>query len=217
MSADYQILIDYYEQCFEQHGAIPQGVDWPNAKDLATRLSVMLAVSFLDQEDTPIQLLDLGCGYGALLDHIKEQDLLERFTYKGIDLSEKMIQAAQKRHGSHYFQVKNILTNQLEQNSFDYVVMNGVFTEKRDLSQEQMEAFFFNMIQEAFKLCRKGMAFNVMNYHVDWYRDELFYLPLDKMFALIKQNLSRHIIFRADYGLYEYTVYVYKKPNNYAR
>jgi hypothetical protein len=61
----------------------------------------------------------------------------------------------------------------------------------------------------AWPLARKGMAFNVMSAQVDWKRDDLFHVPFDTMASLVKARLSRHFHFRQDYGLYEFTTYVY--------
>ncbi len=54
------------------------------------------------------------------------------------------------------------------------------------------------------------MAFNVMNKVVDW--DDLFHWGFDEMAGAVSKALSRHLLIRADYGLYEYTFYVYRQP-----
>jgi hypothetical protein len=45
---------------------------------------------------------------------------------------------------------------------------------------------------------------------VDWERDVLFHLPFDAAAAFVSSALSRRFVFRSDYGLYEYTTYVYR-------
>lgn len=209
----YQELVNHYEQCLERHGATPQGVDWPNPQDLTTRFKVMLDVCQVVSPDKTIDLLDLGCGYGALLEYINNSGYHQRVNYRGIDLSAKMIQAAIDKFGASYFEQRDILVNKLPSASVDFIVMNGLFTEKRSLSQAEMELFFANMLTVAFDAARVAVAFNVMNYHVDWFRDDLFHLPFDRMAEIVKQCCSRHFTIRADYGLYEYTAYVYKQPN----
>jgi hypothetical protein len=87
--------------------------------------------------------------------------------------------------------------------------MNGVFTEKRSLSFEEMWRYVQSMLTRAFELTSVGMAFNVMSKHVDWERDDLFHLPLDLLAEFLTRSVSRHYVIRNDYGLYEYTVYVY--------
>jgi hypothetical protein len=50
-----------------------------------------------------------------------------------------------------------------------------------------------------------------MSKHVDWERDDLFHLPYDPLAAFLKAEISRHFVFRADYGLYEFTTFVYRE------
>ena len=92
---------------------------------------------------------------------------------------------------------------------YDYVVMNGVFNYRGELSRERMLAYWKRMTVAAFRHCRRGIAFNVMSKLVDWERDDLFHLPFDTMSRFVAHELSRHFVIRHDYDAYEYTVYVY--------
>ena len=47
---------------------------------------------------------------------------------------------------------------------------------------------------------------------MDWERDDLFHLPFDEMAQFVGANLSRYFIIRHDYPAYEYTTFVYRKP-----
>ena len=67
------------------------------------------------------------------------------------------------------------------------------------------------MITKLYEMCNKGIAFNVMSKDVDWERDDLFHLPLSDLSAFLTKEISRDFVIRNDYGLYEYTTYVYKK------
>jgi hypothetical protein len=87
--------------------------------------------------------------------------------------------------------------------------MNGVFTEKLELSYQEMFDFMSRTVERVFSLVDVGVAFNVMSKHVDWERDDLFHVPFDEMAAFLIANVTRNIVLRADYGLYEYTVYAY--------
>jgi hypothetical protein len=90
--------------------------------------------------------------------------------------------------------------------------MNGVLTEKRGMTFDAMWEYSQRLLERVYPAARRGIAFNVMSKHVDWERDDLFHLPFDALAAFLRQKLSRHIRFRADYGLYEYTAYVYREP-----
>ena len=91
--------------------------------------------------------------------------------------------------------------------------MNGVFTEKVSLSHEEMWPYFQSVVKAAFAHARRGLAFNVMSKQVDWERDDLFHVPLDDLAWFLTLEVSRHIVIRADYGLYEYTTYVYRRAS----
>jgi hypothetical protein len=93
---------------------------------------------------------------------------------------------------------------------FDYIVLNGVFTEKRELSFDEMFSYFKQLVSRVFAHAAVGIAFNVMTKHVDWEREDLFHLPFDTLAAFLKKELTRNFVFRNDYGLYEYTTYVYR-------
>jgi hypothetical protein len=56
----------------------------------------------------------------------------------------------------------------------------------------------------------RGLAFNVMSKHVDWERPDLFHLPFDALAQVLARSLTRNFVIRNDYGLYEYTTYVYR-------
>lgn len=208
---DYLSIITHYEQCLERNGENHLGMDWPNLIDLQRRLAVMLEVVRQVDGQVP-HLLDLGCGVGLLLDYIKDHSLECNYSYTGLDLSPSMITAARKRHAEAEFIIQDILTQPLHDLTYDYIVMNGVLTEKVSLSQDEMESYAKRIVTAAFRAASKGIAFNVMSSHVDWKRDDLFHWPLDDAVDFMVKNCSRNILIRMDYGLYEYTVYLYKEP-----
>lgn len=214
MSQNYLVLSEFYESCLQKFGPTPQGVDWPNQTDVSKRFTVMLDILSHEPTHTTLSLLDLGCGYGALLNHLNTHKPAIDIKYTGIDISDKMVQTAQTLFPHNLFQCQDILKNPIEFNYFDYVVLNGVLTEKRTLSWDEMVNFAQSLLTQAFKICRKGMAFNVMSPNVDWCDPNLFYWSFDELTTFLCQKCSRNIVIRQDYGLYEYTVYVYKQPRH---
>ena len=50
-----------------------------------------------------------------------------------------------------------------------------------------------------------------MSKEVDWERNDLFHVPVNLLTKYICNYLSKDYVIRHDYGLYEYTIYVYKK------
>ena len=78
------------------------------------------------------------------------------------------------------------------------------------MSFEEMWEYFTTMLSTVYKYADKGIALNVMSKAVSWEREDLFHLPADMLIEYLTKNLTRNFIIRNDYGLYEYTTYIYK-------
>jgi SAM-dependent methyltransferase len=208
----YGKIVRHYEKRFDEHGATFKGMDWPNAQDLRVRFTVMLGVIRKEHAQSAT-ILDLGCGVGLLVDMMKEVNRFNAAAYRGIDMSGKMIEVAAHRHPDACFEERDILKLPLLPKSVDYVILNGVLTEKVTLSQRAMESYACQLIKAAYDASIRGIAFNVMSSHVDWRRRDLFHWPLDRAVKMLVKECSRHIVARMDYGLYEQTIYVYREPN----
>jgi len=158
----------------------------------------------------PVTLLDFGCGAGHLYEHIRNRGLDKFIYYSGLDLSEKFVALCRSKHPGIRFYCLDILKTGAELPEFDYVVMNGVFTQKLTLSHAEMFTYFQELLKCVFAKARLGVAFNVMSKQVDWEREDLFHLSFDPLASFLTQCVSRHFVIRHDYRLYEYAVYVYR-------
>src|SRR6476659_8504759 len=89
-------------------------------------------------------LLDYGCGYGALLDYL----IMHRFSlskYIGFDISETMLKHARALHGDHS---NTIFTNELDQIiPVDYVIASGVFNLKLDVDERAWQEYVLSTLE----------------------------------------------------------------------
>jgi SAM-dependent methyltransferase len=203
----YRDIISHYESCLEKYGDTHLGVDWPREEDVINRYRVMLELA--PKTAPSFSLLDFGCGAAHLYEYILERGLIS-IDYSGLDISNKFIMLCKEKHPEATFYCMDILADDNRLPIVDYIVMNGVFTEKRSMSHNDMFLYFQSVLTKVFPLARKGIAFNVMSKQVDWERNDLFHLSLDDMADFVSTHLSRNFIVRNDYGLYEYTVYLYR-------
>lgn len=207
----YQEIIEHYESCLEKYGDNHLGVDWPKLEDVDKRYKIMLGIlDFFPKTSSEISLLDFGCGTAHLKAYI-DNNSNQLIKYSGLDLSKKFVEVAQKKYPDCTFYCMDILENKAVIFSHDFIIMNGVFTEKRGLSFDEMWNYFTNLISCVYEITNRGLAFNVMSKNVDWEREDLFHLSIDLLSNFICKNLTRDFVIRNDYGLYEYTVYIFKK------
>lgn len=211
---EYTKIIEHYEECFVKYGDTPRGVDWTKEEQVEFRYQTMLElVNFREksfQVARQVSLLDYGCGLSHLYEFIQKNNI-NNIEYTGLEISNKFFNESKQKFPTNNYILGDILKdNNLLQNKYDYIVMNGVFTEKRNLSYENMFEYFEKMVGLVYSYCNKGIAFNVMSKQVDWEIDTLFHVPMDDMANFLTKKISRNFIIRNDYGLYEYTVYLYK-------
>ncbi len=204
----------YYDACLERHGDTPQGSGWPNHEDRDTRFDVLLDLIDDMAPADPVTVCDLGCGTGELLGRIR-QVATRPILYKGVDVSEAALQHARRKFPGEAFYACDVLEGaSCDPGVFgcDVLVANGLFTVKSKAEQEEMWAFMTEVLQRVWPMVDIGVAFNVMSEQVDWTRDDLFHVSLDRVAVYLHGLAGRSIGFRADYGLYEYMAYALKTP-----
>lgn len=203
---NYLRIAEHYKNCFDNHGDNHLGVDWPNYEDTLIRYKVMLD---LINDKSKVSLLDFGCGLGHLYEFILNEKKENKIIYNGLDINENFYNHCIKKYPEVNFFLRDININDKIPN-FDYIVCNGTFTEKMDLTHEDMFNSMSTILKNLWSKTNKGIAFNVMSKLVDWERGDLFHVSLDEIGLFLKNNLSRNFVIRNDYKLYEYTIYVYK-------
>ena len=202
-------IIAFSEERLSEYGDTPLGVGWPR-NDADVRYQVML--DLFRPSVARQSLLDFGCGASHLYEYILRRGI-DGIDYSGLDLSSRFLALSrQKFPDVPYYQI-DVLDDPMDALPvFDYVVLNGIFNYRGNLPHEEMFDYLRRLIRRVSPHARIGLAFNVMSTQVDWYRDDLFHLPLDPLVRFLATEVSRHVVVRHDYGLYEYTVYVYMTP-----
>ena len=199
-------LKKHYEKTFLKFGPNAHGVDWGDEKSSFLRQSKMLAVIKPDINFTP-SLLDVGCGYGGLLAYSLKHKI--NIDYTGIDLVESMV-----KHAKNYFVKSDFIQGDIHshifKNKFDYVVCNGILTQKLSTEIKKMDKYAKDLITKMFDLCIHGIAFNIMSNKVNFMADNLYYRSPVEMISFCLDELSHNIKLDHAYPLYEYTIYVYK-------
>lgn len=207
MSKNYISIIQHYKNCLNKFGDSCLGMDWPNEKDATLRHKIML--DLIREKNKKNTLLDFGCGTSQCYEYI-QKNKVDYVYYSGLDISPEHIKIAELKFPLIKYYCIDVLSGNITLPTFDYIIMNGVFTEKILMTFQEMFNYFSALIRIMFNFVEIGIAFNVMSKQVDWEREDLFHLSFDDLANFLKKDISKNFIFRNDYGLYEYTTYVYK-------
>jgi len=215
MNNSYLKIADHYKQTFDKHGATPQGLDWDNQENLEKRYKVMQDLYRDIDQFYGFTLLDFGCGYGGFYNWLDKQQGTHHIQYTGLDINENAINKAKELYPEINFFQSNIHRNTFDADQFDmlkwdYIICNGTFTIKNSLTQEEMTNFICSTLEKLWTKTNKGIAFNCMSKILDYERDDLFHVSFDELSRWVYDNLSSKFSIRQDYGLREFTMYVYK-------
>lgn len=199
-------VAQYYSSKLSQHGETPQGVDWNGEVSQRLRFEQLCKII---QTTNPFSINDLGCGYGALYDFLFHR--YESFSYSGIDVSEDMIRAAERRYQDRS-RARFVLSNKPEE-AADYSIASGIFNVRLGRSDNEWRYYLEATLDSLNRTSELGFAFNCLTSYsdVDKMRDCLYYADSCVLFDLCKRRYSKNVVLLHDYGLYEFTILVRKK------
>jgi SAM-dependent methyltransferase len=196
----------YYARKLKEHGAVHRGADWNSIESQWLRFEQLLKVC----GDTSIDIVDYGCGYGALVDFLIEGGAA--FRYSGYDAAPEMIDAARARHGSDprcdfHSDRRNVAPR-------DFAVASGVLYVKQDADREAWWQYVTTVLDDLAALGRRGFAFNMLTSHndPDRRRPDLFYASPEEVFEHCVRRYSRRVALLHDYPLFEFTILVRTNP-----
>lgn len=203
-----RIMKGHYSKKFEQYGASPEGVDW-GKKHREVELMLKMSGIILEPSLEGMSILDVGCGYGAFYGYLKKHFKgVPRYT--GIDLCDNMVREAKAEHRKNNFIAGDFMAYDFGKKKFDYVICNGIFTQKLTANNSEMFEYLKSFIKKMDKLSKKGFVFNVMSTHVNFKVRNLYYLDPAKILSYLLSNVSKNVKLDHSYGFYEYTCYVRK-------
>jgi len=200
-------IASYYKGKLAVYGDTPKGVDWNGEEGQTIRFKQLCKVILHEERDF-FTINDLGCGYGALLDYMK--DYYHNFKYFGADICSQMIDTAKNRHllnSSSEF----INTEKLHHLT-DYSLASGIFNVRHERTDEEWISYLHNTLNILHENCSHGFAFNCLTLYSEKEKknDNLYYADPCQLFDFCKKNYSKQVALLHDYGLYEFTIIVRK-------
>ena len=168
----------------------------------------MICDIFKEEDDVTVH--DVGMGVADLYAFMKENYTDKKMVYSGTEIIDEYVDEAKKRFPELSFYNRDIAESKFD-DKYDFVLMSGVFHQRRDSAIRDWEKFSQQLLKNSFEMCNKGIAFNFISPFVDFYQTQVYYSNLPKLINFINDDLSRFFEIRHNYALFEFTVYVYKE------
>lgn len=197
---------EYYNSLLEANRGTPRAT---SSESIAHKRCRYQQISGVFEADCAFTLHDVGCGLGGYGEFLKNSFSDRKIDYSGTDIVPALLDEARAKHPGHHFYLRD-LTQAPGNDRYDYVVLSGVFHQRRTTPIPEWERYLQALVQNAYRMCQKGLAFNVVSPFVDFYLPELYYANLGKIVNFVNDNMSRFFVIKHDYALFEMTFYVYR-------
>ncbi len=188
-----------YGESFQEHGASLASLGYPKGAQDA-RFAAAFRRGLL--EDSSI--LDVGCGFGHMLDYLRRRKINARYT--GVDIAPPMIDTARQWHPEGDFRLLNILESPIDEH-WDWVFLVGAFNATP--GHEGWWEYVQQMMRRMYDLCNRGVAADFLSSYVDFQKPGAFHARPEQVFSFAK-TLTRRVSLCHDYMAYEFMVYLYK-------
>jgi trans-aconitate methyltransferase len=156
------------------------------------------------------EVLDVGCGLGALHEHLLAAGL--QCPYTGYDINPQLIERARQRHPAMTFEVRDILREEFPQ--FDFIVSSSSFNLK--LEHEDNHSFIERMLKTMYGHARQAVAVDLMTSYVDFKKPDVFYYEPERVFSIAK-GITKRVTLRHDLPLFQFCIYLYPDFEGWAR
>jgi len=159
-------------------------LDWASAESQRARFEVLIN----NVDLAGLALLDIGCGLGDLWAMLKQRRIDVRYT--GVDILEKMIDAARARHRDGEFICADVFAadrsdqtvpGRFKADSFDVVFCSGAFNLDLGNNREFLPVAVARMLQ----LARRAAVFNLLHERAKFAEDGYFYCGPREVLAMI--------------------------------
>lgn len=198
---------EYYSGLFKKYGYSPLAVAGKAEEYKNLRYEKVSGIFF---NDNNFSLHDVGSGLGHYYPFLKKRLKEKKFDYSGSEINKEFYNFCKKKYPEVEFFLRD-LSKKVHDNKYDYLIITGVFYHTCGVDHKKWQKFCFKLIDNCFKMAKKGIACNFITEFVDYKKDDLYYCNIDKITNYIVSNLSRFFNIYHAYPLYEFTLNIFKE------
>lgn len=207
MSKVSKVQENYFRYLYTEFAGTPKAVSSESLEHKKLRFA---QISKIFNGNDHFTIHDIGMGLAAYLDYLKENFSNITYEYSGTEILPEYVRDVRIRYPNNTFYLRDI-SEKLPNDTYDYVVLSGVFHQRRETSIPEWEAFSQKLISNAFRMSKIAVGFNFISPFVDFYQTEVYYCNIIKLLHFIHDDLSRFFVINHDYALFEFTVFVYQE------
>ena len=201
-----------YDMRLKRFGARPEGVFWLDEKGQRLRFDILSRI--MEGAGGSVIVNDLGCGYGAFFQFLKDRPVLKDGLYLGYDISEFMVEKATRLNDDSRAKFVQVLIATWRA---DYSFASGTYNMRMDTDPLEWAEYVRSSLVQLWSASERGLAFNMLADEEAIRRgkprqDDLYYARSQEYLDFCRRELSPHSTLVDDYPLAEWTIQVNREP-----
>ena len=189
---EYKINNSYTNRLMK-YGNSPQGLFWKNSFTQIHRFELIINALNKYYNLKKFTICDIGCGYGKLLEFLRNNLNKSTFQYQGCDLNDKLITHCRKNYSDNN---SKFYKKSLPKGIVDFSVMSGTFNLSVTDDIKIWEKYILNNLTKIWKHTSKIMAFNLLHQNQKEIKQGLYYTNKNWIKNICEQHFGKtEIIF----------------------
>ncbi|MDC7223319.1 MAG: methyltransferase domain-containing protein [Spirochaetales bacterium] len=177
-----QIITHFYNEELRLDPEKLECLGWEDRKSQFRRFQIL--TDYIDLNGKKV--LDVGCGFGHLVEHLKDREIQAEYT--GLDLLSSMVGSARERHGEHTFLEGDLFGETLfEGDSFHVLYCSGLF----NLNTGNNFDFLLDAVETFLHLSTETVVFNLLHKDSPDKEDRFYYFHPDQVIREIEVRFSQ--------------------------
>ncbi len=151
-------MVSRYSERFQKFGFDPRTLGWDNHSNQNKRFLTAIQSAEVNGKS----ILDVGCGFSDFYSFLNEYyGKNSAFRYAGIDINSDLINECKNRFPDVSYEVRNILVDPYQENSWDVVTMFGLLNYK--IPDYDNLAYAKNFITNAFNVAKDCLIVDMLS------------------------------------------------------
>ncbi|HYG89063.1 MAG TPA: tetratricopeptide repeat protein [Azospirillum sp.] len=194
-----------FDEAIEAGGTSPRGILHHDPDLHRLSFERLTAVFGPEAAGGGLSVNDLGCGYGALFDFLKDGPALAGGCYVGYDISREMVEAARAAIRDPR---ARFLQSYRATETADYSIVAGAYNLCLAADGDAWLELVKESVRSLARMTRRGLAFNMLSCHYPERSPGLYYADPAAMVDFCLREVGANVVLLHDYAPLEWTIHV---------
>ena len=198
-------VAESFGRVIRHFGPMHRGVGWRSPDGHRLRFQILSEIFATEADLGHIIVNDLGCGYGAYFDFLKDLPAFAGGHYLGYDISPHMLDACRKRIKDP---TASFIQSHRATETADYSFVCGSYNIKMHADDAEWLALIEHSLMDLWSMTKTGLAFNMMSNYKPPREPTIYYADPKHFFDFCMKNLSDKVTLLHDYSLPEWSIFI---------